>query len=1482
MANIDNLNFKVIIDDEQFNKKIANLEDRAKKFNTTMSTYLDIKKATEDWSQKDVESNQNAKRAKDGEAKAQEKINTEKAKSSNLQSQINSKIDAATKSYKVQSRILNEAKNMALGYLSVHGATKLISSLVRVTGEFELQKTTLGAMLGDLNQAEMIVTRIQGLAVESPFQFKELTTYAKQLSAFSVPAEELYDTTKMLADVSAGLGVGMDRLVLAYGQVRSAAFLRGQEVRQFTEAGIPILEMLAKQFEELEGQAVSTGEVFDRISQRLVPFEMVAKAFKDMTSEGGKFYNMQEIQAETLRGKISNLKDAYEVMLKEIGEGQSKRLKGAVDWLRKLMQNYEETGRTIVTLVASYGLYKAALIAIDVATKTFSETNYKLIASLARIGKWVASNPYAMLAASLAAMGGLLYKAATDQDFFEKSLEITNKTTKEFNKNVSSEKNMLNYLLGRLSKLTAGTKEYNTIKSEILRNYSHYLDEVDKEKLAIGDLAGMYEKLSDKILAANKQKSLTEGMQKLSQHFAEGHNNIFDRFDRTIEALGVQDETIKRALADFVRGDIGLDELPEEAKKAVNKAKASIKAAASTRGGMFGSGVTFAGFDFERLRNDLAAMRGNIEAQSKDLEKQLDIIYGDIPQKQTEDEQKKALAREEAIAAIQKEIKALQILKREFDDWAALGVDESTIASYLQNYFPNIQKAFGSNFITNLDYATRLLEKIKELETLAPEEAFDLMTTLGLDKSALEKQALKEQIKAYDETAKAVNKYYETVRKWAKEDFNLNGEGIVLDVSKIASDLNGKINEIELRATKARELFSQIDINSEEEIAKVKEIFVKEFGPDAWEEFWNTYYTSGVYAIDQLAQKQKEYEKKLAQERVDDLAKKFVKESYFIGSVELSDLSDKNYFQIRQIRAKLQDLLDSEPLQVPVSLEEELNKNGIDVNSLIDVDLQEYFDRIEIDGTSISEANKEMLLLIQSIQKAGLSTEKFGDTVKKVIKGDIENLTKEEAEALFSLVEDYLGEMEKMLSSISDYAEAIGNDELQGAINGIQEAMSILGSIADRLAKGDWVGAIVSGVTSLVSVVFKAATAQAELNSRIAETREEMKLLAAQNAINEDVETVFGTNDYKKFLNAYDLAVKAHKEAIKDIEKQNEDFVGGTKDNWGGMSILAGAGGGAALGAAVGSIVPVIGTAIGAVLGALVGTFVGSIGNAATGANDYMKSLQEMANEIGADLIDDTTGMFNVETLKSIKETYTDLDSSSKEMLDKLITNAQIYEDAITEMAAYMTDIFGQCADQMANSFIESFKASGQAALEYGDIMDDVATSIAQSVIKAAILENVFDEEEAKEAAARLASGDVAGAMGIVDEAMKSAEALTPSIQKLLESLQPYFEMGGEYGNTLGDGIKGITEDTANLLASYLNAIRADVSISKGIWQSIASSTGHVATALSGFSAPTLMEYQAQIAANTANSALATQEILNTLGTLLTSEGGNTALRVYS
>lgn len=250
-------------------------------------------------------------------------------------------------------------------YFSVAMINRFMTRLVEVRGEFELQQKSLAAIIQNKEEADKIFARTVDLALKSPFQLKELITYTRELSAYRIETEKLFDTTKMLADVSAGLGVDMGRLILAYGQVRSAAVLRGQELRQFTEAGIPIIAELAAEFGKLEGRVVKTGEVFEKVSRREVPFAMVDKIFKKMTQEGGVFYRMQEKQAETLKGKWSNLRDAYDIMLNKIGEGNDGALKDAMDTARFLTMNYEFLIDNIYLLITAFGVMKLQTIGMN-------------------------------------------------------------------------------------------------------------------------------------------------------------------------------------------------------------------------------------------------------------------------------------------------------------------------------------------------------------------------------------------------------------------------------------------------------------------------------------------------------------------------------------------------------------------------------------------------------------------------------------------------------------------------------------------------------------------------------------------------------------------------------------------------------------------------------------------------------------------------------------------------------------------------------------------------------------------------------------------------------------------------------------------------------------------------------------------------------------------------------------------------------------
>lgn len=238
--------------------------------------------------------------------------------------------------------IMRQLTSYAASFVSVWSAVSFIKRIRETTAEFELQEVALGGILQDTAKAHSLFQQIKAAAVESPFFVKDLVTYTKQLSAYRIETDKLFDVTMQLADVSAGLGVDMNRLILAYGQVRAASVLRGQELRQFTEAGVPLVELLAEKFSELRGTMVSTADVFKLISERAVPFRMVEEIFNDMTSAGGMFYKMQEKQAETLAGRWNNLKDSIAIALDEVGRTEE---------MRDLFEAWISASKTLVGLV---------------------------------------------------------------------------------------------------------------------------------------------------------------------------------------------------------------------------------------------------------------------------------------------------------------------------------------------------------------------------------------------------------------------------------------------------------------------------------------------------------------------------------------------------------------------------------------------------------------------------------------------------------------------------------------------------------------------------------------------------------------------------------------------------------------------------------------------------------------------------------------------------------------------------------------------------------------------------------------------------------------------------------------------------------------------------------------------------------------------------------------------------------------------------
>lgn len=275
-----------------------------------------------------------------------------------------------------QLSIVGQLRNEFLGLYSIYAAQNFLRAVVDIGGELENQKIAMASILQDEGKATTIFNQIKKLAVASPFGVMDLNQYAKQLSAYSIPYNELYDTMKRLADISAGVGVDMGRIILAFGQIKAAKFLKGTELRQLTEANIPMVDKLAERFSKLEGRIVSAGEVLDMISKKKVTFEDVKDVLWELTDDGGMFNNMQEVLSESVKSKWKNLADAIDIMLGDIAESMGSTLKWTAESLTTLAQNWKELRPAIAAAVGAFGVYRAGVYA---GTRVMGVANATLI-----------------------------------------------------------------------------------------------------------------------------------------------------------------------------------------------------------------------------------------------------------------------------------------------------------------------------------------------------------------------------------------------------------------------------------------------------------------------------------------------------------------------------------------------------------------------------------------------------------------------------------------------------------------------------------------------------------------------------------------------------------------------------------------------------------------------------------------------------------------------------------------------------------------------------------------------------------------------------------------------------------------------------------------------------------------------------------------------------------------------------------------------
>lgn len=470
-----------------------------------------------------------------------------RAEISKLERQLNKTSSATKKMDTSSSTLANGFKNLMTRmafYVSLGAIVNFGKQIVSVRAEFEKTTVALGAIIKDFDKANQLFLDVQQTALKSPFTIMELTQSTKQLAAYNIGVEDLHSTMKMLADLSAGVGTEMQRLVVNYGQIKALGVANNRELKDFAVAGLPVYEELAKRFTVLENRMVSAGEVFERVSNRMVSFQDVQAVLEGLTEEGGRFYNIQEEMSKTMAGRISNLADAWQLMFNEIGE----RGEGIILGMIKLIQNLAKNWEKFIPLVHSLGIALATLGLVKTVGLVFN------IASAFKTAAWSAkafgtalktgsvSNPYILIITALASMVTYFIAARKEAERFNKEL---NEIYKKHNSNFKKLSENVENLALKLKNANEGSQEHKDLIVSISSKYGKYLDFVLSEETALDAVYNAREKVIDGLKREQMAKAQSEANSKILEGYAEdltdGRTRLEQELARTIDRVELED-----------------------------------------------------------------------------------------------------------------------------------------------------------------------------------------------------------------------------------------------------------------------------------------------------------------------------------------------------------------------------------------------------------------------------------------------------------------------------------------------------------------------------------------------------------------------------------------------------------------------------------------------------------------------------------------------------------------------------------------------------------------------------------------------------------------------------------------------------------------------------------------------------------------------------------------------------------------------------
>lgn len=395
----------------------------------------------------------------------------------------------------------NLSLSKMLGVIGGTAALKgLVTDMINVRGEFQKTSIAFETMLGSKEKADALMAQMVETAAKTPFDLQGVTSGAKQLLAYGTSADKVNETLVRLGNIASGLSIPLGDLVYLYGTSMSQGRLFTQDVNQFMGRGIPLVAELSKELGKTES------EIRKMVTEGKVGFPELQKVIENMTNEGGKFYNLMEMQSKTLSGQIANLGDAWDTMLNSIGEDTQGVASMTIDAATSIIENYDKVGKIILSIAATYGTYKAALIAVELYERRAAAARLLHIriiraqamaqAALNLVSK---ANPYVLLATAIVGLAGAMWA-------LHDSTTATERAEKQLNNTIDIQKQQLDELKGKVNSLVSIIKNESASQFDKIRAYKQLqslmpsvFSNMDIEKLKLLDILSVNKQISEEI-----------------------------------------------------------------------------------------------------------------------------------------------------------------------------------------------------------------------------------------------------------------------------------------------------------------------------------------------------------------------------------------------------------------------------------------------------------------------------------------------------------------------------------------------------------------------------------------------------------------------------------------------------------------------------------------------------------------------------------------------------------------------------------------------------------------------------------------------------------------------------------------------------------------------------------------------------------------------------------------------------------------------